>query len=92
MGKVRKGLKQYLKPLQERIIYDLFCLGLCVVEIIQKEDAWTTFVGLMELEKESKLNIFNEGRWKSYGPSLRAFLTNVLVCMPCNLALITTLK
>jgi hypothetical protein len=60
------------------------------VEIVQKEDAWITFVDLMELDKEQKLNLFNEGKWKSYGPSLRAFLTNALVCVPCNLAPIKT--
>lgn len=73
---------------EERQNYDLFCLGLCVVELIKKENASLTFVKLMGLGQADQDQVFVDTTWQSFSKSLTSFLTNTLIRLPKGLPLV----
>jgi hypothetical protein len=50
MGKIHRGLLQLKKPFEERVLFDYFSVGCCVVELILKRDTEEFFEELIKFE------------------------------------------
>ena len=88
LSRIRRGVIQIKQPLNERVLFDYFSIGCCVVELILGKDADSFFKKLIDFESDphktpvSLIEIFQMNQMGQQPIELQEFVYASLALLP----------